>query len=73
MAGAARRHPLCQDPWHQASALAHGVAGSPADQGRRDRTGQQDRSGGMEDPDQARGDLSLVGSLTQTALPKFAA
>jgi hypothetical protein len=35
--------------------------------------GQQDRSGGMEDPDQARGDLSLVGILTQIALPKFAA
>ena len=28
MAGAARRHPLCQDPWHQASALAHGIVGA---------------------------------------------
>jgi Transposase and inactivated derivatives len=28
----ARGHPLCQDPWHQASALARGVAGSPANQ-----------------------------------------
>ena len=40
-------HPLCQDPWHQASALARGVAGSPANQGRRDRACQQDRQNGL--------------------------
>ena len=30
MAGAARRHSLCQDPRHQASALAHGIVGASA-------------------------------------------
>jgi transposase len=48
----ARRHPLCQDPRYQASALAHSVAGSAADQGRRDRTGKQDRQNGVGDDGQ---------------------
>ena len=30
-----RPHPLRQDPWHPASALAHGVVGPATDQGRR--------------------------------------
>ena len=29
----ARRHPLCQDPWHQAPAMAHGIVGATADEG----------------------------------------
>ena len=33
----ARRHPLCQNPWYQAPALAHGIIGAEADQGRRHR------------------------------------
>jgi transposase len=37
-----RRHSLCQDPWHRASALAHGVTRSTPDQGRRHRARQQD-------------------------------
>jgi hypothetical protein len=41
-----RRHPLCQDPWHPASALAYGTAGAAADQGRRHRARQQDRQNG---------------------------
>ena len=43
------RHPLCQDQWHPASALAHGIAGAEADQGRRHRTCQQDRQNGLGD------------------------
>ena len=49
-----RGHPLCQDPWHQASALARGVAGSPANQGRRDRPCQQDRQNGLGHDGQGR-------------------
>jgi transposase len=29
-----RRHPLCQDPWHPASALAYRIVGAAANQGR---------------------------------------
>jgi hypothetical protein len=43
----AGRHPLCQDPWHQTSALAHGIVGATAYQGRCDRARQQDRKNGM--------------------------
>ena len=32
--------PLCQDLWHQASALAHSIAGAAADEGRRHRARQ---------------------------------
>ena len=42
-----RRHPLCQDPRHSASALACGFVGAEADQGRRHRTRQQDRQNGL--------------------------
>ena len=45
--GRAGRHPLCQDPWHQTSALAHGIAGPAANEGRRDRARQQDREDGV--------------------------
>jgi hypothetical protein len=38
---------LCQDPWHQTSALAHGIAGPAANEGRRDRARQQDREDGV--------------------------
>ena len=54
MAGALGRHPLCQDPWHQASALAYGIAGAAADQGRRDRACQQDRANGLGHDGQGR-------------------
>ena len=50
----ARRHPLCQDPWHQVSAMAHSVAGTAADQGRRHRAGQQDRANGLGHDGQGR-------------------
>jgi transposase len=43
----ARRHPLCQDPWLKASALAYRVDGAPADEGCRDRARQQDRKNGV--------------------------
>jgi transposase len=43
----AGRHPLCQDPWHQTSALAHGITGPAANEGRRDRARQQDREDGV--------------------------
>ena len=42
MACGAGRHSLCQDPRHQASALAYGIVGTAADQNRRHRTRQQD-------------------------------
>ena len=42
-----RRDPLCQDQWHPASALACGIAGAKADQGRRHRARQQDRQNGL--------------------------
>ena len=50
----ARGHPVCQDPWHQASPLAHRVAGPAADQGRRDRPGEQDRQNGVGHDGQGR-------------------
>ena len=40
-------YPICQDPWHKASALAYGIAGAEADQGRRHRARQQDRQNGL--------------------------
>jgi transposase len=43
----AGRHPLCQNPWHQTSALAHGIACATAHQGRCDRPRQQDRKNGV--------------------------
>jgi hypothetical protein len=49
-----RRHPLCQDPWHQASALAHSTAGAAADEGRRHRARQQDRPDGLGNDGQGR-------------------
>jgi transposase len=36
-----------RDPWHQTSALAYGIAGAAANQGRRDRARQQDRKNGV--------------------------
>src|SRR6201987_3573788 len=42
-----RRDPLCQDPRHQASTLAHCIAGSAANQGRGDRACQQVRANGL--------------------------
>ena len=39
--------PLCQDPWHQAPALAHCIVGQAANEGRRDRARQQDRTNGL--------------------------
>ena len=50
----ARRHPLCQDPWHQASALACGVAGSAANKSRRHSARQQDRPNRVGHDDQGR-------------------
>ena len=43
----ARRYPLRQDPWHQASALAEGIAGAEANEGRCHRARQQDRTDGL--------------------------
>jgi hypothetical protein len=37
---AACRHPLCQDPWHQTSTLAHGIVGAEARKGCRHRARQ---------------------------------
>jgi transposase len=45
--GRAGRHSLCQDPWHQTSALAYGIVGAAAHQGGRDRACQQDRKNGV--------------------------
>jgi hypothetical protein len=42
MAWRARRHSLCEDPRHEASAVAHGTVGAAADQDCRHRTRQQD-------------------------------
>src|ERR1035437_2823016 len=50
----ARRHPLCQDPWHQALALAHGIVGAASDEGRRHRACQQDRADGLGHDGQGR-------------------
>jgi hypothetical protein len=41
--------PLCQNPWHQASALAHRVAGAETNEGRGHRARQQDRQDGVGD------------------------
>jgi hypothetical protein len=38
--GRTRRDPLCQDPWHEPSALAHCVVGTAPHQGRSHRTRQ---------------------------------
>jgi hypothetical protein len=45
--GALGDHPLCQAPWQPTSALACGMAGTAADQGRRHRPRQQDRQNGL--------------------------
>ena len=45
----ARRDPLCQDPRHRASALAHSVAGAATHEGRGHRAGQQNRQDGVGD------------------------
>ena len=45
--GRASCHPLCQDPWDQTSALACGIVGAAAHQGRCDRARQQDRKNGV--------------------------
>src|SRR6266481_5660858 len=50
----ARRHPLRQDPWHQTSALAHGLVGAAADQGCGYRARQQDRANGLGHDGQGR-------------------
>jgi transposase len=49
-----RRHPLCQDLWHQASALAHSVVGQAANEGRGHRARQQDRTHRLGDDGQGR-------------------
>ena len=49
-----RRGPLCQDPWHQASALAHRVADAATHEGRSYRARQQDRQDGVGDDGQGR-------------------
>ena len=41
-----RRHPLCQAPWHQVSAVGRSIAGTTADQGRCHRASQQARPNG---------------------------
>ena len=43
---------LCQNPWYQASALAHRVAGAATHEGRGHRTRQQDRTNGVGDDGQ---------------------
>jgi Transposase len=50
----ARRHPLCQDPWHRSSALAHSIVGPAPHQGCRYRTRQQTRPDGLGDDGQER-------------------
>ena len=40
-------HPLRQDPWHQTSALAYGLAGAAANQGCGYRARQQNRANGL--------------------------
>jgi transposase len=46
--------PLCQDPWHQASALAHSGVGQAANEGRCHRARQQDSKDGLGDDGQGR-------------------
>jgi hypothetical protein len=48
----ARRDPLCEAPRHQTSAMARGIASAAANQGRRHRARQQDRSHGLGDDDE---------------------
>ena len=43
----ARRHPLCQAPWHQVSTLGRSIAGTTANQSRCHRACQQARSNGL--------------------------
>ena len=50
----AHRHSLCEDPRHQASALAHGVIGAAAHQGRRHCACQQTRADGLGHDEQGR-------------------
>ncbi|MET3997581.1 transposase [Bradyrhizobium sp. S3.9.2] len=50
----ARRHPLCQDPWHRSSALAHSIVDPAPHQGCRYRTRQQTRPDGLGDDGQER-------------------
>jgi Protein of unknown function (DUF3300) len=50
----ARRHPLRQNPWHQASALAYSVADAATHKGRCHRACQQDRKNGVGDHGQGR-------------------
>ena len=50
----ARRHPLCQDPWHQASALARGLVGAQGGQGSSRRACQQDSADGLGHDGQRR-------------------
>jgi len=47
-------HPLRQDPWHQTSALAHGVAGTASDKGCRNSARQQDCANGLGHDGQGR-------------------
>ena len=45
--GRIRRHPLCQAPWHQVSALGRSIAGTTSDQSRCHRPCQQARPNGV--------------------------
>ena len=65
----AGRHPLCQNPWHQASALAHGVAGAAAHQGRGHRARQQDRQDGLGDDGQGERYREPAGSRPNEITP----
>ena len=49
-----RRHPLCQAPWHQVSALGRSIAGTTADQSRCHRPCQQARPNGLGNDGQGR-------------------
>jgi hypothetical protein len=50
----ARRDPLCQDPRHRASTLAHRVVGAATDQSCRHRARQQARQDGLGDDGEER-------------------
>ena len=52
--GGARRHPLCQNPWDQASALACGTAGKAADEGCGYCTRQQARADRLGPDDEGK-------------------
>jgi hypothetical protein len=56
-------HALCQDSWHQASVLAHGIAGAAVAQGCCYRACQQDRADGLGHDDQRR---ALEGTMPST-------